>query len=161
MVVCLVRLLGVGEFLGSVLAEIRLEKRLGRRQGKMKVGQRLDPDGQLGGFNIQHVPPVQAVVGDEMKVIALDAERTRESRRPQADQRPVDVAEAELTLCLARIGKASARRRWIDCSGADADEVSIQADRVENISGYAIPVSALFEVLEACQGTAVDMELGR
>ena len=36
-----------------------------------------------------------AVIGNEMKVVPLDTECTRESWRPQADQRPVDVSERE------------------------------------------------------------------
>ena len=101
----------------------------------MEVSQRLDPDGQLGRFNIQQVPPVLAVIGNEMKVVPLDTKRTRESWRPQTDQCPVDVGEAELTLDLGRVDKACARRRWIDRSRADTLEASIQSDRVEDISG--------------------------
>src|SRR5258708_1071747 len=89
-----------------------------------------DPDVQLGSFNIQQMSTVLAVIGNEMKVVSRDTERTRKSRRPQADQRPVDVSEAELTLGLGRVDKARARRRWIDRARADTPEVPVQSDRV-------------------------------
>src|ERR1700722_8969961 len=108
---------------------------------------------QLGSFNIQQVTAVPAVIGNEIKVVPADTEGVGETWRPQTDQGPVDIREAELARGLGRVD--------LHRSCADTAEVSVQSDRVEDISPETIPIAALLEILEARQRPAIDMELGR
>src|SRR5260370_31620542 len=125
----------------------------------MEISKRFDPHVKSSCFNIQQVPTVSAVTRKEMKVVAGDTERTRKSRGPDANSRAVYFGESEFGLCLRRFREAHPPRRRIDRSCQNASKVSIQSDRVEDISRDAMLVAELLEIAEAGDGPAVNADL--
>ena len=58
----LVSLFRIGEFLGGVLAEIRLQERFRLGQRQVKIRQRLDLETERTGFHIEQVSAVLAIL---------------------------------------------------------------------------------------------------
>ena len=63
-------LLGIGEFLSRVLAEIGLQKALGFRQREVKIRQRLHPQPQLRCGAVEKVSAVLAVLENEVEMVS-------------------------------------------------------------------------------------------
>jgi hypothetical protein len=74
----LVGLLGVGQFLSCVLAQVGLQKGFRFRKGEMKVGQRFYPKPQRVGGDLEQVAAMLAVGREEMEVISGYAESALE-----------------------------------------------------------------------------------
>lgn len=131
----LVRLLGISELFGFVLAEIILEKALGFRQSEVKVGQRLHSHLQLGRGTVEEMSTMPTVLGDEMEMISRNAERTGEAGRPQTNECAVDIVEVKFTLRFCRLGEAHSFFRWTDRSGAHVRKAAVKPKRVKDVAG--------------------------
>jgi hypothetical protein len=65
-----VGLLGIGQFIGRVLAQVGSQEGFRFRKGEMKVSQRFDPKPQRVGGDVEQVIPVLTVSREKMEVIA-------------------------------------------------------------------------------------------
>src|SRR5260370_19144771 len=90
-------------------------------------------------------PAMLPVIGEEVEVIARNAEGAREARGPKAHQGPADIAERELGLRLRRIDQARVIARGAYGAGPDVVEMTIETNGIEDIVGRPMLVAAFAE----------------
>src|ERR1700677_2775592 len=128
----------------------------------MEIGQSLYPHPERSRCDIQQVSAMLAIIGQKVEMITGNAEGAGEDGRPKSDQRPGDVLEDELRLCLRSVDQARAGAGRVDGTGSHAIEVPIKPNRVEDVPGLSVLSALCFQFFEAShmrrQGIDVRLE---
>jgi len=107
-----------------------------------------------GGFEgaVEEVPPFFPIVRNEVEVIARNAERARESRRPKANKGALDVAPRKFDLTATGSFQRHTVGGWSDGTRVHRLEIGIDLECIKVIFGSPAAVTCLFELLEVFDG---------
>src|SRR5579864_4710297 len=126
---------------GWVLIEIRCQERSGFRQLHHVLRNGLNACAKLSRRAIQDVATFRTVIRNEMEVIPRYAERTRISRRPDADERALDIAKLELEFGLRGIQQPRAVWNGMYCTRVQGLEDAIDSQSIKEIVRLAVSIT--------------------
>src|SRR5689334_8789102 len=103
---------------------------------------------QWAGFALQEMAAFLPVFREEVEVISGNAKCTRETGRPQSDQRPTHICEGKFSLRFGCVHQPRTFSRWTHRPGSNPVKPAVEAQGIKNIARGSQRVTAPLQLTE-------------